>query len=349
MPPMPFAAGLALAACLLAFVLAWLGVRVTLAYARRRGLLDLPGRRRSHVVPTPRGGGLGLLLGTLPLAAWAWLAWAPPESAATVTAILGACALVMLVGWIDDHGELRASIRLLAHLAAAALASWAVLHGLGFWPWPKTLALGGALALAMAWSINAHNFMDGIDGLLGLQAAFCFTAFGLLALAGGQGGHALAAWCLAAGCLAFLVFNLPPARIFMGDVGSGTLGLLVAVCAALLWRRAPATFWPLLMLCSAFVTDATLTLLWRMQAGRRWYTAHREHLYQWLVRRGASHLKAGMGYMLWNLLLAAPAAWWATAEPHLAAALALALYALATVLWIGTRSACLHAARQGRA
>ena len=346
---MSFVPAEAFAACLIAFMLAWIGVRVTLAYARRRGLLDLPGRRRSHVLPTPRGAGLGLLLGVMPLATWAWLVWTPPEDTATVAVILVACALVMLAGWIDDHGGVRAPVRLAVHFVAAGLAAWAVLHGHGYGPWWVNFALGVALVLATAWSINAHNFMDGIDGLLGLQSVFCFSAIGVLAVASGQPGHALAVWCIAAGCLAFLAFNLPPARIFMGDVGSGTLGLLVAVCAALLWRRVPATLWPLLMLCSAFVTDATLTLLKRILAGRRWYTAHREHLYQWLVRCGVSHVGAGMGYMSWNLLLAAPAAWWATVQPNRAAWLAAVLYALAALLWFVARHACLRAVRQGRA
>ncbi|HET8897614.1 MAG TPA: glycosyl transferase family 4, partial [Rhodanobacteraceae bacterium] len=185
-----------------------------------------------------------------------------------------------------------------------------------------------------------------IDGLLGLQALFCFAAIGVLAALSGQGGQALAWWCLAAACLAFLSFNLPPARIFMGDVGSGTLGLLVAAAAALLWRRAPATFWPLLMLCSAFVVDASLTLISRMLRGRRWYTAHREHLYQWRVRCGASHLEVGISYMLWNLLLVAPAAAVAMRVPRLGAALTVTLYALAAALWFGGRRACLHSLRR---
>jgi UDP-N-acetylmuramyl pentapeptide phosphotransferase/UDP-N-acetylglucosamine-1-phosphate transferase len=337
----------AVAACLAAFALAWLLVRATLVYTLRRGLLDQPGRRRSHAVPTPRGGGLGLLLGALPWMAWAWFAIAPVEQRGTVFALLVATLLVMLAGWLDDHADRHPLARFAVHALAATLASWAVLHGLGFWPLAEILALGAALVIAIAWSINAHNFMDGIDGLLGMQALFFFVALGVLAAVLGQGGHALACGCLAAACVAFLCFNAPPARIFMGDVGSGALGLLVTALAALLWRRAPVAFWPVLILSSAFVIDATMTLLSRMLRGRRWYTAHREHLYQWLVRSGDSHLRTGIVYMLWNLLLATPAATLALHRPEFGGAVCAAVYLLAVTAWVAGKRACLVRVRKG--
>lgn len=328
--------------CTVSFVLAFVLIRLILAYATQRGLLDHPGPRRSHTEPTPRGGGLGVVLGALPGLLWALLLWPfSPWSTLSVAAVLAATVLVLLVGWIDDHGHLPAWQRILVHMLAAALAAWAVLDGSGLaLPW--FIALGFALAAAIAWSINLHNFMDGIDGLLGLQAIFYFTALGVLAFVLERPMLGCAAWCVAAASVAFLTYNWPPARIFMGDAGSCALGLFVALLAAMLWRQAPNALWPALTLCSGFVVDATLTLLLRMLRGRRWYTAHREHLYQWLVRSGRSHAQTGRLYMLWNLLIVAPSAWLAVQWPQWGAPICVLVYALGASLWWFGRRACVQ-------
>ncbi|HET6632787.1 MAG TPA: glycosyl transferase family 4 [Rhodanobacteraceae bacterium] len=327
-------------ACLVSFLLAGLLIRGTLAYAQCRGLLDHPGRRRSHSVATPRGAGAGLVVGAVPGVAWALGGGLGGGLApATGVALAIATATVLIAGWLDDHASLPIRPRLLAHLVAAGLLAWAVFHGA---PWNAgRVALALALVVATAWSINLHNFMDGIDALLGLQALFVFAALAALAWALGQVPLAAALFCLAAACLAFLRFNWPPARIFMGDVGSGTLGLLIALFAALLWRREPQALCAILILCSAFVVDATLTLVSRMLRGRRWYTAHREHLYQWLVRCGFTHARTGCLYMLWNLLLAAPCACAAVAWPRAALPLCAALYAAGAALWLAGKRGCL--------
>ncbi|MDN5923502.1 MAG: glycosyl transferase family 4 [Xanthomonadales bacterium] len=327
-------------------LLAWLLVKLTLVYALRRGLLDQPGRRRSHSLPTPRGGGLGLLLGAMPGLVWAFVGhtsvvWSMPS----LLALALACAAVMLSGWRDDHASLPILPRMLVHVLAGVLVSWAIFHGFVFSP--SVLALALALVVATAWSINLHNFMDGIDGLLGLQSVFFFTALGALALAAGLAALTTAAWCVAAASGAFLYFNHAPARIFMGDVGSGTLGLLMVILAAMLWQQQPQWLWAIGILCSAFVVDASLTLVSRMLRRRRWYTAHREHLYQWLVRSGFSHSRTGCFYMLWNLLLAAPCAWAAAYWPKAGLPLCVALYALGALLWLYGRRVCVARMAEG--
>ncbi|HET7358917.1 MAG TPA: glycosyl transferase family 4 [Rhodanobacteraceae bacterium] len=323
--------------CVLAFALAALLAWSAIAYAHRRGLLDTPGRRRSHELPTPRGGGIGIVAGALACAVPALLYWPGGVSSRLVAAFAAAALLVAATGWWDDHRALPVLPRLLAQLVAA-VAFVAVLVGdttLGAWWLPPLVVLA-------AWSINLHNFMDGIDGLLGAQALFTGAAFAVIAGVAGQPALALACAGLAAACAGFLLFNWPPARIFMGDVGSGFVGALVFMLAALLCVRAPALAWPLLIVCSAFVVDAGLTLAWRMLRGRRWYTAHREHLYQYLVRRGWTHARTGCLYMLWNLLLAVPFAWMAMRQPALAPLLCATLYVLAAVLWWRGRRACMR-------
>lgn len=306
-------------------VLAVLLVGASLAYARRRGVLDRPGNRSSHSTPTPRGGGLGLLLAAMPALLWGWYLWLPQPT--LVGALWLALLALMGVGWLDDHRSLPGWPRLAVHLLAAALLAAVVVAGLPGWPLTWRLAGGLALLLAAAWSTNAHNFMDGIDALLGMQACFYFAALGGFAWALSAPGVALACAGVAAACLGFLHYNRPPARLFMGDVGSAALGWLVACVAALLWRQASVGLWLALILASGFVVDATATLLWRIGSGQRWYTAHREHAYQWLVRSGLGHGRVVLLYLAWNLLVALPAALatvrWPQFGPWLLAAVSL--------------------------
>lgn len=341
-----------LVAAAAAAVVSAAGTGLALAYARRRGLLDAPGRRRSHRVPTPRGGGIGLvvaivLVGPLVLAEPAAPRW-------WVVAL--ALVAVAAIGWIDDHRPLRARLRLGVHALAAAAIAAAVLGP----PADAATAVLYALAvLAVAWSINLHNFVDGIDGLLGLQAtAFC-AVLGLFALRSGD--HELAGLCLcgAGAAAGFLPFNLPRARIFMGDVGSGALGALVGVLALLAWRRGVLDPGALLLLASAPGIDATATLLSRMLKGRVWYRPHREHLYQWLVRRGAPHARVALAYAAWTALVV-PAwlilrAHWAGDAPLQGAREILyfvlwpaaGLVAAAVLWWVGKR-ACLRRPQRAR-
>ncbi|GAA0706949.1 glycosyltransferase family 4 protein [Dokdonella soli] len=338
-----------------ALVLAASCTHFSIAYALHRQLLDQPGQRRSHQVPTPRGGGIGIVVGALFVIA---LFAAQSESSirALALSVMAAVVVVGMVGWIDDHGGLRARTRLAAHCLAALvlLATPAVLIGLSDPITGRGALLMYTLAavfpgLAIVWSINLHNFMDGIDGLLALQAMFVLGTLAWICLLTGYPGQAgcIGACAIAAG--GFLPFNFPRARIFMGDVGSGVLGLLVAI--AVLWQMATPgiALASGIVLCSAFVTDATCTLLSRMLRGRRWYSAHREHLYQWLVRCGFSHARVVALYMGWNLLIVLPAVYWMNRMARTGASIvdgpttnrfgpAVAVYALAcTVWWLGKR------------
>ena len=321
---------------LLALLLALLLVRGVIAYARHRGMLDQPGRRRSHTLPTPRGGGLGVVVAVLICLSGAWLTLPARWPPAVLISVLGALALVALTGWWDDHRPLPVWPRLGAQLLAVLGFSLALIAtGLPWWWLPLLLGAG-------AWSINLHNFMDGIDGLLAQQAIFVTCALSLLAAAAAQPALAIAAAVVAAATLGFWCYNRPPARIFMGDVGSGSLGLLIFAFSVMLWRRQSASLWPALILCSAFVTDASLTLLTRIWRGRRWHAAHREHLYQWLVRRGGTHGGVDATYMGWNLLVAAPGAWLACSHPRTALPVSILVYLSAAAVWLALKRRCLR-------
>lgn len=355
----------------LAFALSALLTRASIGYALHRRLIDQPGQRRSHTVPTPRGGGIAIVAAILvciglPIALWAPQHWP----------VVAAIVLVAAIGWIDDHRPLGAATRLAVHALAAALVCVSVAlasvtdAGAGAAAPPGAFgtepALRWLLVLAavvtIVWSINLHNFMDGIDGLLALQALFVFVVMAILLGRYGAPAPAAAAAVMAAAVGGFVPFNFPRAHIFMGDVGSGVLGLLVALLGlAHLGQTASAPV-NVAIACSAFVVDASATLLSRMLRGRRWYSAHREHLYQWLVRSGRSHRRVVALYALWNLGVVVPVLCWINRSPRVSGAMSniaigpfeappavwgacAAVYAGGLALWFAGKRHCLRRAR----
>lgn len=279
-----------MAAAVIAAAGAWLARH----HALRYGLLDQPGERRSHGVPTPRGGGVGIVVAWVFGCAALGLAGRLPAPLA-LAAVVGTL-LVGGAGYADDHRPLSPWLRLAAHVAAG-LAVAVGLLGAGAAPWLALLALAGVPVMVNVW-----NFMDGIDGLAASQAALAALGFALLTH--GQ-QVAIPALLLVAACLGFLPFNFPRARIFLGDVGSGTLGFALALLAMLLLLEAgegavqgllPLVFLPV----SAFLIDASLTLAWRMVRREKWWTAHVEHAYQRLAARIGSHGPVTLAYGIWS-------------------------------------------------
>jgi len=318
-------------AVLFAFLIALGVVRAAIAYAHRRGMFDQPGQRRSHKIPTPRGGGIGIVVATLATLPLCLLQARSPWPLHVVVTLWAATAMIALIGWWDDHSSLPVLPRFGVQILAVALFSVALMMDGPSWLWLPLWVLGGA------WSVNLHNFMDGIDGLLAQQGMFVACGLAVIAWHVGQFTVMGAAFCVAAACLGFWWYNRSPARIFMGDVGSGAIGLLLFALTAMLWRLNEALVWPALILSSAFVTDASLTLLLRMTGGRRWYTAHREHLYQWIVRRGHTHAVSAAWYLGWNLLIAAPLATLALAKPGMGLLACIVTYGVAAAVWLAAK------------
>ena len=270
-----------------AFVICWL----TLVWLLRRGgrlPMDHPNARSLHATPTPRIGGLGIMAGVA--VASVWLA-----DAALLPVMLGAFALAGL-SLADDVRGLPVRVRFLAHFVAAA----GCLLALGVSGW---MLLFGTLMLV--WMTNLYNFMDGADGLAGGMAAIGFGALALAAWLGHAPG--LAAFCaaIAAAALAFLRFNFPPARVFMGDAGSIPLGFLAAALGMLGARQG---LWPWLfplLVFSPFIVDASVTLIRRGLRGEKIWQAHRSHYYQRVVLLGASHRQ--LAWAAYALMLASAA------------------------------------------
>jgi len=288
-----------------AAILSWLLASRVRLYALDR-LLDIPNERSSHSAPTPRGGGLAIAftaLGGIVLAAMLhWIEWN------LAIALVGGGALIAAVGWVDDHRSLSAITRFAVQFFCAG---WAM-YWLGGLP---SLSVGSASlhlgpvgivlgVIGIVWAINLYNFVDGIDGLAAGEAISTGVIGGLILLAMGQKGLAIVSLLIAAASAGFLPLNWAPARLFMGDVGSGMLGYLFAVLAIASENSGavPLLLWVLLL--GAFVFDATVTLCRRIAHGERWYHAHHSHAYQRMVQAGRSHAQVSTTILLINLVLA---------------------------------------------
>ena len=236
-------------------------------------------------------------------------------------ALTGGGLAVAAVGLIDDRCPLPARVRLVVHIAAAlwALAWLGQPGGLNLQALGAFYQVAGYVtaALGIVWTLNLYNFMDGIDGIAASEAVFVSWAGALLLLlAGGSASVAVTALAFGSACLGFLLLNWPPAKIFMGDVGSGYLGYVIAVLALAASRGSPASLWTWLILGGVFFVDATVTLVRRLLRGERVYQAHRSHAYQWLARRWRSHKSVTITVTAINLLWLLPCASLAALHPR---------------------------------
>ena len=288
-----------------AAILSWLLASRVRLYALDR-LLDIPNERSSHSTPTPRGGGLAIAVtvvgGVIFAGARHWISWD------LAIALSGGGTMIAVVGWIDDHRDLSALTRFAVQFLSAAWAMFWLggLPSLTVGAAVINLGLVGTLLgiVGIVWAINLYNFVDGIDGLAAGEAISTGVIGGLILLAMGQTGLAMVALLIAAASAGFLPLNWAPAKLFMGDVGSGMLGYLFAVLSIATENAGamPLLLWVLLL--GAFVFDATVTLCRRIAHGERWYHAHHSHAYQRMVQAGRSHAMVSSVILLINLVLA---------------------------------------------
>lgn len=296
------------AAALAAAAIALGLVRLLIGWLTRAAMLDIANERSSHSAPTPRGGGIGVIAAIL-VTGGAWAAFGAPEGwAAPIAIILGLTAALAGLKFIDDRRGLSARLRLAAQ-AAAVVAGLALagpdLAALSFGLAPGWMVAPIA-ALAWMWFLNLFNFMDGIDGIAGVEA---FTVGAALALAGlafsAPSALSPLAGAIAGAALGFLVWNWPPARIFLGDVGSAPLGFLLAW---IMLHAAAAGAWALALAPAAiFIADATMTLARRAWARAPVWRAHREHAYQRAAAGFGGHAPVTRAVLAMNLALIATA------------------------------------------
>lgn len=279
-------------------------------YALAKSLIDVPNARSSHTVPTPRGGGVAVVLSFLfllpVLPMFSLLSWS------STWGLLGAGAGIAVLGFLDDHGHIAARWRLLGHFSAAV---WA-LFWLGGAP-PLTVMgatfdlgwVGVVLAiLYLVWMLNLYNFMDGIDGLASLEAIFVCLSAALIYALMGLGALAWAPLLLSFAVAGFLYWNFPPAKIFMGDAGSGFLGVTLAIFSLQASWASPSLIWVWVILMGVFIVDATFTLIRRLVRGDKVYEAHRSHAYQYASRKFGRHLPVTLTVGLLNVVWLLPVA-----------------------------------------
>jgi Fuc2NAc and GlcNAc transferase len=299
--------------------------------ALSRGLVDVPNARSSHSTPTARGGGIAIVL--VVLAGSGLLMLRDGVMTAAAVGLLAGGALVAWIGFLDDRGHVPAHLRLLVHVVAlgGALAAIGGLPPVPLQGGTVDLGLAGdaVACIACLWFLNLFNFMDGIDGIAASEAAFVSMAAAALSGTTGAPASLVMLWLLVgAASLGFLAWNWPPARIFMGDVGSGFLGFAIALLLVVSTGLSGLSVWTATILIAPFFADATVTLVARIARGERWYSAHRSHAYQWLSRRWGSHARVTWAFILVNGILVLPAACWSIQQPRRAPWVTLAVLAL---------------------
>lgn len=245
-------------------------------------LKDVPNERSLHDIPIPRTGGIGVLTGLI-------LGWVFCSTYYFFPNVLyqfsAALLLLVFISLIDDMKSISAGLRILVHFIAALVV---VFNGLGFTPG----ILGSLVTLiTIVWVINLYNFMDGMDGFAGGMSVFGFFFLGLAGYLDHHPVFPIYSWVVSAAALGFLIFNFPPAKIFLGDVGSISLGFFAAAFS--LWGIKEDIFqaWFPFMVFSPFFVDATVTLFFRLVRREKVWRAHRTHFYQRLVQSGLGHTR----------------------------------------------------------
>ncbi|MGF7136713.1 UDP-N-acetylmuramyl pentapeptide phosphotransferase/UDP-N-acetylglucosamine-1-phosphate transferase [Paraburkholderia sp. EB58] len=266
------------AACVCAVILLVL-LKTGLAW---RLATDVPNDRSLHVRPTPRVGGWGIV----PVSVAAIWLLGP-----NLWCVAAAVAFLAAVSQIDDRRGLPARVRFAAHFIA--VVGFVVLY-----PAPVQWWILAVLSFLMLWLVNLYNFMDGADGLAGGMALFGFGGYAVAALIANQPlpDVALACASVAGAALGFLLFNFHPARIFLGDAGSISLGFLAGAFGYWGWLRGAWPIWFTVLVFAPFITDASVTLVRRLLRGEKFWRPHREHYYQRMVRSGMGHARTAAAW-----------------------------------------------------
>jgi Fuc2NAc and GlcNAc transferase len=263
-------------------------------------LLATPTARSSHTEPTPTMGGVVIVLVVL-----AYFGVLSDIDARLGWGLFAALAALAVVGLWDDLSGLSARFRLAVHFLAAVAVLWTLQLAQPWW-------LLAAFLIGLVWLVNLYNFMDGIDGFAAMQCLiYCVGAHWVATGVPGWTGDLL--WLLAGSTLAFLAFNWPPAKIFMGDVGSGFLGLLIGAMCLYLWQSGSVGLVSSMILLSVFWFDATYTLCVRIVTQQKFTQAHRSHVYQHVAQR-QGHLWTTVAFLVYAAVWLLPLAWFAESQ-----------------------------------
>ena len=318
--------------------------------ANKKKLIDQPNERSLHTRPMVRGGGVGIVLVTLTF--WGGLQFGPfrvPSwtlySTGPVALIMGGALLIAAISWMDDvRNGLSPGLRLAVHVIAAGLAVQATggwdLIALPFLGIIDIKFVGSVIALLwVVGLVNAYNFMDGIDGIAGVQALTAAGGWLAVGLLSGNGTLSVAGTLIGASAIGFLIHNWPPAKIFLGDVGSAFLGYsfaVISLCASRLHIGPAMGRIPVAgaLMVAPFILDSVFTFLRRLMKGERLSQAHRSHLYQRLVVSGLSHRAVALAYAALGLAGSVAGVAFILIQDQLAADIISSLVALAVLAFL---------------
>lgn len=277
-----------------------------------RNKFDIPNERSSHKNPTPRGGGVAVvaafLFGLLALLIRRDI------DAESFYAIVLPGALVAIIGYLDDLGRVTAArLRLIGHFVAALIAIY-ILGGLPPMPlFSATLDIGlvGNIiaVLFLVWMLNLFNFMDGIDTITGIEALTSCLILTIFLINKSDTELWRVPALLCAAVIGFLYFNWPPAKIFLGDIGSGFIGFTIGTISLVIAKSQPLITWAVIILLGVFIVDATVTLIRRVYDKQQISAAHRSHAFQHLANNADRHLKVSLSIAAVNIFWLAPIAW----------------------------------------
>lgn len=280
--------------------------------AIKRNKFDIPNERSSHQNPTPRGGGVAVVaafvFGLLALLIRGDIA------SESFYAIVLPGVLVAAIGYLDDLGRVTAArLRLIGHFVAAVIAVY-ILDGLPPMPvFAETLDIGlvGNIiaVLFLVWMLNLFNFMDGIDSITGVEALTSCLILTIFLINKSETELWQVPALMCAAVIGFLYFNWPPARIFLGDIGSGFIGFTIGTISLVIARSQPLITWAVIILLGVFIVDATVTLIRRLIDKQRISTAHRSHAFQHLANSADRHLKVSLSIAAVNIFWLTPIAW----------------------------------------
>lgn len=294
---------------LILFILSFLMTGLCRYYALSHNVLDIPNDRSSHVIPTPRGGGLAFVSVFL-----AYVLILSYKGAITSWETLGffvSGLTIASLGLIDDHRPISPLFRLMVHFAACGFALYCLgdVSASSVWNTLTAQILVSIVVLVyLAWLLNLYNFMDGIDGLAALEGISVCLGGAFIYWIYDRTSMMAFPLAMSAALAGFLLWNFPRARIFMGDAGSGFLGLMIGLFSVEAALKPGPLFWSWLILSGVFIVDATVTLLWRAFDGSRVYEAHRDHAYQQVASMLQDHVKVTLGVVVINLIWLLPLA-----------------------------------------
>ncbi len=299
---------------LIFFVLSFVLTYLMRMYALKKNIIDNPNERSSHSIPTPRGGGVAVVVSFL--VGLTLLIYLENLSLSTGLILIAASFTIALLGFLDDHGHINALVRLAVHFIVAIGAVVALGGFSEIELFNNTLQLGWAAniiaVLFLVWLLNLYNFMDGINGIASIEAITATVSIGSIYLLSSFHLSSQVLFLLAACTAGFLLWNFPKARIFMGDACSGFLGLVLGILALIALKQDVALFCAWLICLGVFIVDATFTLIRRVINGHKMYDAHRSHAYQYASRKYNSHTRVTLGVLAINVLWLFPMAYFAS-------------------------------------